>query len=71
MSHHLGVGQGQRPHGSHIRILLSVPPGEKEAFFPPPTLQALAALGEVTEREPAALQTEDAFRQALDGVQVA
>lgn len=70
MSHHLGVGQGQRLQGSHVRILLSVPPREKEAFFPPATLQALSALGEVAEREPAALQTQDAFRRALDGVHV-
>ncbi|MBT2896662.1 hydroxyacid dehydrogenase [Streptomyces sp. McG3] len=70
MSHHLGVGQGQRPDGSHIRILLSVPAAEREAFFPPPTLHALAALGEVTECEPAALHDADRFRRALDGVHV-
>ncbi|MFF0483187.1 hydroxyacid dehydrogenase [Streptomyces sp. NPDC004435] len=70
MIHHVGVGQEPHLQGSHIRILLSVPSREKDAFFPPPTLQALAVLGEVTECEPAALQTEDAFRRALDGVHV-
>ncbi|NBE52113.1 hydroxyacid dehydrogenase [Streptomyces boluensis] len=70
MSHHLGVGQGQYRPGSPIRIHLSVPAKEKEAFFPLPTLHSLAALGEITESDPAALRTEEAFREALDGVHV-
>ncbi|RFC70663.1 hydroxyacid dehydrogenase [Streptomyces sp. AcE210] len=70
MSHPLGAGRSPHPHGSHIRIHLSVPAAEKEAFFPPPTRHALAELGEITESEPATLQEADAFRQALDGVQV-
>ncbi|MFJ4897530.1 MULTISPECIES: hydroxyacid dehydrogenase [unclassified Streptomyces] len=70
MNDHLGTGQGRHPQGSPIRIHLSVAPGERAAFFPPQTLGALAALGEITESEPLALHTPDAFGRALDGVHV-
>ncbi|ROQ59765.1 phosphoglycerate dehydrogenase-like enzyme [Streptomyces sp. 840.1] len=70
MNDHLGAGQGHRPQGPPIRIHLSVAPAERRAFFPAPTLGALAALGEITESEPLALHTPDEFGRALDGVQV-
>lgn len=70
MNDHLGAGQGHHPQGPPIRIHLSVAPPEREAFFPPATLGALAALGEITESEPLALHTPDAFGRALDGVHV-
>ncbi|WP_326734142.1 hydroxyacid dehydrogenase [Streptomyces sp. NBC_01022] len=73
MSHTVGADP-EPPSGPHPpekpRILLSVSAVEAEAFFPPDTRNALAALGEVTEAEPKTLHEPEAFRSALAGVHV-
>jgi phosphoglycerate dehydrogenase-like enzyme len=53
-----------------VRILLSVSGRERSAMFPSETRAALDRLGAVAEIAPAELADQDAFRTAVDGVQV-
>ncbi|WP_026555167.1 hydroxyacid dehydrogenase [Arthrobacter sp. 35W] len=59
--HSPGGGSGPR---QRARILLSIPPAEVDAFFPPQTREALGALGDVVEVDPASLASLEAFGQA-------
>ncbi|GGJ35535.1 hydroxyacid dehydrogenase [Paenarthrobacter histidinolovorans] len=52
------------PTASRLRILLSIPDAERDAFISPETRSALKELGEVTEIAPAGLQSLDAFATA-------
>lgn len=62
--------QGRPHYQLRPRILLGVPGSQYDAFFPPETLAALNALGEVSRVEPARLQSRTTFQEVVHGVQI-